>query len=91
MSDTPKTYTIATLADIWALPDATAMRRCLEDLARSLPAARALSDATMAVARALAEEDGVDIPSEGFSSGPRSYLWTDDGIDSGEIKLHLLG
>lgn len=78
MSTHPK-YEISTLRDIFRLPSADAMERCLKELTQIMVSARAMEELLAAAARLEAEKDGVKLPDGQLFAWPEVTTWTDDG------------
>lgn len=70
----PTTYKIATLQDIWNLPDVKTMKRCLREISNYMPQQRMQVDAQSA----MLVELGIPCP-EGAFKPTFPIEWVDDG------------
>lgn len=77
---TGQSFEIVTLADIWNLPTADMMSRCLRDLARTMQASRAVDDDVLVVTANLGA-----VPERFRVAG--AFVWTDDGEDRSEVTI----
>lgn len=85
-----KVYELRTFADLWLLPDADAMERCLKEMCLVIPHARRLAELQNAVACNLMREQGLEPPPGGpIDWKPTEVVrWTDD--DGGTSTVNLL-
>ncbi len=86
MSNKPKEYIIRSLQDIYELPTAEMMERCMKELAASMKTLRASIDLMNAVAQDMAKADGKSFAPI-TCSWPDQAVWRDD--NGGTSKLHL--